>query len=71
MAAVYLAHDARHGRNVAIKVLQSDLAAVFGAERFLSEILTLAVLQHPHILDLIDSGRCRGHGVLRHAVRGG
>jgi serine/threonine-protein kinase len=56
MATVYLAEDLRHHRKVAIKVLRPELAAVIGAERFLSEITTTANLQHPHILGLIDSG---------------
>ncbi len=56
MATVYLAHDLRHDRRVAIKVLRPELAAVIGAERFLSEIRTTANLQHPHILPLHDSG---------------
>jgi len=56
MATVYLAHDLRHDRKVAIKVLRSELAAVIGAERFLAEIRTTANLQHPHILPLHDSG---------------
>src|SRR5688572_3631030 len=56
MATVYLAHDVRHDRKVAIKVLRPELAAVIGAERFLSEIRTTANLQHPHILPLFDSG---------------
>ena len=56
MATVYLAEDLKHGRKVAIKVLHGELAAVIGAERFLSEIRTVANLQHPHILGLIDSG---------------
>jgi serine/threonine-protein kinase len=60
MATVYLAHDARHDRNVAIKVLRPELAAVIGAERFLREIKTIATLQHPHILGLIDSGEVTG-----------
>jgi serine/threonine protein kinase len=60
MATVYLAHDLRHARQVAIKVLRPDLAAVIGAERFLREIKTLAPLQHPHILGLIDSGEVEG-----------
>jgi serine/threonine-protein kinase len=60
MATVYLAQDLRHDRKVAIKVLKPDLAAVIGAERFLREIKTLAVLQHPHILGLIDSGDVEG-----------
>ncbi len=56
MATVYLAHDIKHDRPVAIKVLRPELAAVIGIERFLREIKTLATLQHPHILGLIDSG---------------
>src|SRR5689334_19640630 len=56
MATVYLAHDRRHGRPVALKVLRPDLAAVLGAERFLREIHIAARLQHPNILTLIDSG---------------
>src|SRR3954464_13363640 len=60
MATVYLAHDLRHERKVAIKVLRPELAAVIGAERFLREIKTIATLQHPHILGLIDSGEVNG-----------
>jgi Tol biopolymer transport system component len=56
MATVYLAHDVRHDRDVALKVLKPELAAVMGGERFLSEIRTTANLQHPHILPLYDSG---------------
>ncbi len=60
MAAVYLAHDVKHDRKVAIKVLRPELAAVLGAERFLQEIKTTANLQHPHILPLFDSGEADG-----------
>ncbi|HKE90865.1 MAG TPA: serine/threonine-protein kinase, partial [Gemmatimonadales bacterium] len=60
MATVHLAHDVRHDRKVAIKVLRPELAAVIGAERFLREIKMLALLQHPHILGLIDSGEVNG-----------
>ncbi|MDX2120810.1 MAG: protein kinase [Gemmatimonadota bacterium] len=60
MATVYLAHDLRHDRKVAIKVLRPELAAIIGAERFLREIKTIATLQHPHILGLIDSGEVQG-----------
>src|ERR1041384_5256439 len=60
MATVYLAHDLRHDRDVAIKVLHPDLAAALGSERFLSEIRTTARLQHPHILPLLDSGEAAG-----------
>jgi len=60
MATVYLAHDLRHDRKVALKVLRPELAAVIGAERFLGEIKTTANLQHPHILALFDSGEVDG-----------
>ena len=60
MATVYLAHDIRHDRDVAIKVLHPDLGAALGGERFLSEIRTTARLQHPHILPLLDSGESDG-----------
>lgn len=56
MATVYLAHDKKHDRKVAIKILHAELAAMLGLERFLQEIRVLAHLQHPHILGLIDSG---------------
>ena len=48
MATVYLAKDLKHNRNVALKVLKPELAAVVGVERFLAEIETTANLTHPH-----------------------
>src|ERR671913_1643384 len=60
MATVYLAHDLKHERKVALKVLKPELAAVLGAERFVVEIRTTANLQHPHILPLFDSGTADG-----------
>ena len=60
MATVYLAHDIKHERDVAIKVLHPDLGAALGADRFLAEIKTTAKLQHPHILPLLDSGAADG-----------
>jgi len=60
MATVYLAHDLKHDRKVAIKVLKPELAAVLGAERFLSEIKVTANLQHPNLLPLFDSGEAEG-----------
>jgi len=60
MATVYLAEDLKHDRKVAIKVLRPELSAVIGTERFLREIKTIANLQHPHILGLIDSGEVNG-----------
>jgi tRNA A-37 threonylcarbamoyl transferase component Bud32/TolB-like protein/tetratricopeptide (TPR) repeat protein len=60
MATVYLAQDLKHERQVAIKVLRSDLAASLGAERFLQEVRVTANLTHPHILPLHDSGEADG-----------
>src|SRR6185503_20977555 len=56
MATVYLAHDIKHSRDVALKVLHADLAASLGRERFLREIQLAARLSHPNILALYDSG---------------
>ncbi len=56
MATVYLALDLKHNRNVAVKVLRPELAAIVGASRFLKEIEVTANLQHPNILPLYDSG---------------
>jgi eukaryotic-like serine/threonine-protein kinase len=60
MATVYLAHDLRHDRLVALKVLRPELAAALGPERFLRETKLTARLQHPHILPLFDSGEADG-----------
>jgi tRNA A-37 threonylcarbamoyl transferase component Bud32 len=60
MATVYQAEDVRHQRQVAVKVLQQDLAATVGADRFLTEIRIVAQLTHPHILALHDSGEAGG-----------
>ncbi|MCZ6755063.1 MAG: serine/threonine-protein kinase, partial [Gemmatimonadetes bacterium] len=60
MATVYLAHDVKHDRKVALKVLRPDLAASLGADRFLREVRIAANLSHPHILPLYDSGEADG-----------
>ena len=60
MATVYLAHDVRHGRDVALKVLRPELAESLGRDRFLREIQLAAKLSHPHILPLYDSGDAGG-----------
>ncbi len=59
-ATVFLAHDLKHGRQVALKVLRPELSAILGPERFLSEVRVTANLQHPHILPLFDSGVASG-----------
>jgi len=60
MATVYLAHDVRHGRQVAVKVLRRDVSAEIGADRFVREVRLVARLTHPHILPLFDSGEAGG-----------
>ena len=60
MAVVYLAHDLRHDRSVALKVLHRELAQTLGPERFDREIKLAARLQHPHILTVLDSGESAG-----------
>lgn len=55
-ATVYLAHDTRHDRRVALKVLNADPESQTGELRFIREIRLLARLQHPNILPLHDSG---------------
>src|SRR5213082_2348794 len=60
MATVYLARDVRHNRRVALKVLNPELGAVLGVERFLAEIKVTANLQHPNLLPLFDSGEAEG-----------
>jgi serine/threonine protein kinase/tetratricopeptide (TPR) repeat protein len=61
MATVYLADDLRHGRQVALKVLDPELAHAVGPDRFLREIEIAARLSHPHIMPLFDSGDAGGH----------
>ena len=56
MATVYLAHDLRHDRLVALKVVKPEIVASVGADRFITEIRTTAHRKHPHILPLFDSG---------------
>src|SRR5947208_14501940 len=60
MATVYLARDVKHSRNVALKLLNPELGAVLGVERFLAEIQVTANLQHPNLLPLFDSGEADG-----------
>src|SRR2546428_7501987 len=56
MATVYLARDLKHDRDVALKVLRPELAAVLRAARFLQEIRISARPHHPPILTLLGSG---------------
>ena len=60
MAVVFRAHDLRHDRAVAVKVLPPHIVRALGPDRFLREIKLTAALHHPHILPLYDSGRVGG-----------
>lgn len=60
MATVYLVHDHKHDRLVALKVLRPELSHVLGRERFVEEVRIIARLQHPHIVPLFDSGEAAG-----------
>jgi serine/threonine-protein kinase len=60
MATVYLAHDQKHHRKVAVKVMRPELAATLGSDRFLREVQVAAQLSHPHILPMHDSGEADG-----------
>jgi serine/threonine protein kinase/tetratricopeptide (TPR) repeat protein len=60
MAVVYRAHDTRHDRSVALKVLHPEIAAALGTDRFFQEIRLAARLNHPHIVALHDSGEVDG-----------
>lgn len=60
MAHVFQALDVKHQRDVAVKILRPEIAGSVGAERFAAEIMSVAQLNHPHILGLIDSGEAGG-----------
>ena len=72
MATVFLARDLRHGRQVALKVVDPELTAAIGSQRFLQEIGLTARLQHPNILPVFDSGRVEadatGHPLLYYVM---
>jgi len=56
MAVVWLAHDLKHDRRVAVKILRRELSLSIGAERFAREIAIAAKLNHPNIVGVLDSG---------------
>ncbi len=60
MAAVFLARDLKHGRDVAVKLMRPELSAAVGRERFLREVAIAAQLRHPGIVPLFDSGDAGG-----------
>jgi serine/threonine-protein kinase len=60
MGTVFLARDLKHDRLIALKILNPELGAALGPERFLREIAIAAALNHPHIVALYDSGQAGG-----------
>jgi serine/threonine-protein kinase len=60
LATIFLAHDLRHSRHVALKVLRPDADVALSDVRFVREIKFLAQLQHPNIVPLHDSGHVGG-----------
>src|SRR5213079_1402871 len=60
MALVFMGEDHDLERKVVIKVLPPELAASVSAERFRREILTVARLQHPHIVPILKAGEIDG-----------
>jgi hypothetical protein len=60
MAVVFLAHDVKLDRRVAIKVLRPELVASIAVSRFLHEIQIAAPLTHPHIVPVHDAGEVDG-----------
>ncbi len=56
MADVYLAKDQLLGREVAVKVLRDPEPDPTDRARFMSEARTLAGLNHPHLVTLLDAG---------------
>ncbi|HEY6090087.1 MAG TPA: serine/threonine-protein kinase, partial [Gemmatimonadaceae bacterium] len=60
MAQVFVGEDHDLGRKVVIKILPPELAASVSAERFRREILTVARLQHPHIVPILNAGELDG-----------
>jgi serine/threonine-protein kinase len=60
MAQVFVGDDKDLDRKVVIKILPPELAASVSAERFRREILTVARLQHPHIVPILKAGEVDG-----------
>ena len=59
-AMVFLAEERKHSRRVVLKVLDPEVAELWGADRFQQEVQIAARLAHPHIVGLIDSGEADG-----------
>ena len=71
MSRVFVAEELALGRQVVIKVLPPEYAAMLSADRFRREIQLASRLQHPHIVPVADGGRSQRHALLHHALRRG
>ncbi len=60
MSRVFVADDLTVDRQVVLKVLPVELAAVVNVERFNRETQLLARLQHPHIVPVLTVGSLHG-----------
>ncbi len=60
MSRVYLARESLPERAVAIKVLDEELSARLGRERFVREVEVTSRVQHPHIVPIYAAGDAGG-----------
>ena len=72
MGAVYLAHDTRLNRDIALKVLPVEFAANQDRmRRFVQEAQAAAALNHPHIAQVYEIGEALGaHYIAMELVAG-
>ncbi len=62
MATVYIAHDQRLDRRVALKVMHPSLAQdPQFVRRFINEAHSVAKLSHPNVVQVFDQGTDQGH----------
>jgi eukaryotic-like serine/threonine-protein kinase len=64
MGQVYLAHDVRLGRRVALKLIKRAVMQADGVERFLHEARATASFNHPYIVTLYAVGEHEGRPYL-------
>ena len=66
MGEVYLAHDTKLDRKVALKILPSDVASNRNRmDRFVREAKSAATLSHPNIAQIFEIGRTRARTISR------